>query len=106
LPANSPLEIIYATVEEIEPILWNGEMQETWVVVYRSEPKSETGINQTPRGKLWVRRDGTVLEQQVLFFDTLITFTRLSDDETVRLTARVGPHWWSLERRDGMRHHD
>jgi hypothetical protein len=106
LPTSGPLEIIYATVEEIEPILWNGETYDTWVVVYRSEPKSETGAHQTPRGKLWVRRDGTVLKQQVLFFDTLISFIRLSDDETIRLTARTGPEWWKLDRQDWMRHHD
>jgi hypothetical protein len=105
LPSNSPLEIIYATVERIEPILWDGEMQQTWVVEYRTEPNN-TGVEQIPRGKLWVRRDGTVLEQQVLFLDTPITFIRLTDAEAVALIAKIGPKWWSQDRPDGMHHHD
>ena len=106
LPSKGPLEIIYATVEKIEPIRWNGEMERTWLVVYRTEPKSDAGVEQTPRGKLWVRRDGTVLEQQVSFLDTPITFIRLTDDEAAALTARIGPQWWSQNRPDGIQHHD
>ena len=62
-----PLEIIYATVDGTEPVLWNGAVEDAWLVVYRSEPGSGAGSSQSPRGKLWVRRDGTVLKQQVVF---------------------------------------
>jgi hypothetical protein len=106
LPAKNPLEIIYAEVEGMEPIVWDDATQDTWLVVYRSEPKSVIGTNQAPRGKLWVRRDGTVLQQQVLFFDITITFVRLPDDEAAGLAERTGPKWWSREDDPGSPKHD
>ena len=72
-------------------------MEDCWLVVYRSDPGSGAGGSQTPRGKLWVRRDGTVLRQQVLLFDSTITFDRLPDDEAAKLAEAAGPQWWSME---------
>jgi hypothetical protein len=92
-----PLEIIYAAVEGIEPVLWNGAVQDAWLVVYRNEPAGKAGNGQAPRGKLWVRRDGTVLKQQVLFMGAAIAFVRLPDDEAAELVEAAGGQWWSLE---------
>ena len=36
----------------------------------------------SPRGKLWVRRDGMVLRQQVMAFRSTLTFVRLPDRES------------------------
>jgi hypothetical protein len=63
-PLNNPLEILQAKVEGIEPITWDGRTVETWLVVYRSDSGFRLSGNQTPRGRLWVRRDGTVLKQR------------------------------------------
>ena len=96
-PAKSPLDIVYATVERLEPISWNGEMEECWLVVYRSDPGSRTGGSDRTRGKLWVRRDGAVLKQQVVLFDAVITFDRLPDEEAVGLARAAGPQWWNMD---------
>lgn len=96
-PAKYPLEIIHATVEDMEPVFWNGAMEDAWLVVYRNDPSSGTAEGQAPRGKLWVHRNGTVLRQQVLLFDSTITFVRMPDDEAVELAESAGEEWWSTE---------
>ena len=94
--SKNPLEIVHATVESLEPIIWNGDPENCWLVVYRSDPGSG-GISQDPRGRLWVRRDGAVLRQQVFLFDSIIRFDRLPDDKAVELAEEAGPQWWNGE---------
>jgi hypothetical protein len=96
-PAKNPLEIIHAEVENLETLFWNGVMEDCWLVVYRSESNSGANGNQEPRGRLWVRRDGTVLRQQVLFFSSLVTFDRLPDGAAEQIAKAAGPQWWSTE---------
>jgi hypothetical protein len=96
-PAKNPLEIVQAKVEGTEPVFWNGVMEDCWLVVYRNDSGSGPSGSQAPRGKLWVRRDGTVLRQQVLLFDAVISFDRMSDDEAVALARAAGPQWWTWE---------
>lgn len=96
-PAKNPLEIVHATVEEMEPIFWNGSMENAWVVVYRNDPSNTSTESQTPRGKLWVHSNGTVLKQQITLFDSTITFYRLPDDEALTLAKSAGEEWWSTE---------
>jgi hypothetical protein len=96
-PAKTPLEIVHATVEGLEPLLWDGVVEDCWLVVYRSDSGDRAAGNQTARGTLWVRRDGRVVKQQVVLFDSTITFDRLPDDEAVKLAEAAGPQWWSME---------
>jgi hypothetical protein len=107
-PAKTPLEIVIAKVEGTEPISWNGKIEECWLVVYRNDSGSGSPESQTPRGRLWVRRDGAVLKQQVLLFDSIITFERLSETEAAKLADSAGPQWWNAEGdlRDAMRGED
>jgi hypothetical protein len=105
-PSNHPLEILRATVERPEPICWNGKMVSAWLVVYRSESGSGAGASQNPRGKLWVRRDGAVLQQQGMLFDSTITFVRLADEKATAVAATAGRQWWSLENDPRAEHHD
>ena len=97
-PAKTPLEIIHANVDSREFVFWNGMMQDCWLVVYRSDSGTEAANNQDqPRGRLWVARDGTVLRQQVLLFDAVITFDRLTDAEAKTLAQAAGSYWWNWD---------
>jgi hypothetical protein len=96
-PAKNPLEIVKATVEGTEPVFWNQAVEDCWLVVYRSDTAAASGSGHPPRGMLWVRRDGTVLRQQVLLFDSVIRFDRMNDAEAVKLASTVGTQWWSAE---------
>jgi hypothetical protein len=88
-PPSHPLEILQATVEGPESIVWNDRRVEALLVVYRSDPGYGLGSNERPRGKLWVRRDGTVLKQQVMVFNSIMTFVRLSDEQAAVVERMV-----------------
>ena len=88
-PPNNPLEILQATVTGAQPIVWNDRTVETWLVVYRSDPGHGLGSDERPRGRLWVRRDGTVLKQQVMIFNSTMIFVRLPDDQAAVLERIV-----------------
>lgn len=96
-PSKNPMEIVHAKVEGIEPILWDGEMRQCWLVVYHSDSESGAGGKKSPRGKLWVRLDGPVLRQQIQLFDSTIRFDRLSDKDAQKLAEEAGPQWWVME---------
>ena len=76
-PPNSPVQILLARVEKSEFFDWEGELVETYVVVYRDE--AGTGINSArkPIGRTWVQPDGTVLRQEVMLSNLRFTFDRL-----------------------------
>ena len=88
-PPNSPSEILCATVESRAPIFWNGQVADAFLVVYRSDPGAAIGSAGSARGKLWVRRDGMVLRQQVTVFRSALTFVRLPERESGRLAAAL-----------------
>lgn len=95
--AKNPIEIVLATVKTSGPITWNGESVNCRLVEYRSDPGTISTESQHPRGKLWVRYDGTVLRQQVFLFNSIIRFDRLPDNEALKLAEAAGQQWWSRE---------
>jgi hypothetical protein len=96
-PPNSPMELLRATVEGLQPILWNGRTEETWLVVYRSDPGSSVSRAKRERGRMWVHPDGTVLRQQVKIFRSTLTFLRMPDEEAQALARRV--HLWAEDKK-------
>jgi len=82
---SSPLDILQAKVERMETIMWNEQPVSTWLVVYRDDPGSNLATEREPRGRLWVRGDGMVLKQQVVFFNSTMLFIRLSEDEAAAM---------------------
>jgi len=88
-PPNEPLEILQVKVEGKEPIVHNGRPVDTWLVVYRNDPGSGGRNAGAVRGRMWVTRDGTVLKQEVTVFRSVLTFTRLPDDEAAELAGKV-----------------
>ncbi len=92
LRPDMPVEILQAVVEGTEPAEWGGRMEDVWLVVYRSDPGRALGPAR-PRGRLWVRRDGTVLKQEVLIFDSKLTFVRLPDDRAAALNDSAQDQW-------------
>jgi hypothetical protein len=95
MPSSNPMEIVHASVKGTEPIIWNGTLENAWVVEYRADAGNVA--ERTPRGKLWVRRDGAVLRQQTSLLDMTLTFVRMSDDEAANMETSAGKQWWILE---------
>lgn len=76
-PPTAPVEVLQATVEREEHILWQEHLVGTYVVVFRSDPGAELSGNQAARAKAWVHSDGTVLKQEVMLMSNRLTFERL-----------------------------
>jgi hypothetical protein len=80
-----PTEVLFARVEEKVQLQWNGRLEPTWVVVYRTDAGEVPGSDKNVRNRLWVRGDGTVVRQEVLLGDHNLRFTRLSEQDAVKL---------------------
>jgi hypothetical protein len=87
-PTNNLMEMLRATVEGKEPIYWNGEIYDAWLVIYRSDPGMSLAANYNTRGKSWVLADGTVIKQQAMIFDSVLNFVRMSAAESARLKEK------------------
>ena len=81
-PPNSPVQILLAKVEKSDFIEWNGDVVETYVVVYQDEAGSGIGSARAPIGRTWVQPDGTVLRQEVMLSNLRFTFDRLPPGDT------------------------
>jgi len=89
-PRNDPVEVLQATVEGTEHVEWGTQVVEAWLVVYRTDPGAGAASARVPRGRLWVREDGTVLKQEANLFDSTITFVRLPQKRAAALIESVG----------------
>ncbi len=85
---HQPVEILEAQVEALDRIAWAGEVHPVWVVVFRSEPGKGASRTVTPRGRLWVRPDGTVLRQEAQILSAKLSFIRLPNAEAAKLAAK------------------
>jgi len=94
-PPTGPIEIVQAKVERGVTYRWNGEPVQTFLVVYRGEAGSGITATREPIGKMWVRKDGTVLRQEVRVANLRFVFTRLSDRASVEKASLIGDLWES-----------
>ena len=88
-PPNDPVEIVQAEVVGREPIVWNGQAENAWLVVFRGDPGGEVGNAGRERTRLWVRDDGVVLQQQVSIFTSTMTFVRMTLEQELKLNERL-----------------
>lgn len=96
-PAHGPVEVLRATVESMEPFRWEKESETVWLVTFHSESGLIAQTNGRPMGRLWVRRDGTVLKQEARLLDSTLVFLRMPEAEAAQLIETHGkrhrPHW-------------
>ncbi len=114
-PPNHPMEVLHAAVEELDTIVFEGTAEDVWLVVYRTDPGFRLGKDDQPRGRLWVRPDGTVLRQEVMLLDSVMSFERLSDEKAVAVMQQIDSdryrrepgreHWRGGFPRGPRRHH-
>jgi hypothetical protein len=81
-PPNSPVQIMQATVQRREPIGWNRQIVNAFVVLYQNDAGAE-GPASTARARAWVAEDGTVLKQEVSLLGVKLLFVRLPPGQTV-----------------------
>ena len=96
--SRNPVEILHAKVEDRESVVIDEESVLTSVVVYRSDSGSILGGAQTPRGKLWVKDDGTVVKQTTRLFGSNLAFVRADEQRTKEILALAWPLSKKMER--------
>jgi hypothetical protein len=87
-PTSNLMEMLHALVEKKEPIYWNMEIYDAFLVVYHTDPGIGFGSRSPAHGKLWVLDDGTVIKQQTMIFDTVLSFVRMNSSDTARLEKK------------------
>jgi len=82
---TEPLKMVQASVDRQEPIEWNGQTVRALVVVYRDQATLAAESDDDVVGQMWVRRDGTVLRQDLELLGKKMTFERLPDEQATQL---------------------
>jgi hypothetical protein len=94
LRPDNPWEVVEAEVESIEPIVWGNRTEDVRLVVFRRDSGfGLLGKQRTPRGRLWVRSDGMVLRQEVVFLDSTLVFDRYPNLEEAGLAGKLDEEW-------------
>ncbi|MEK6270700.1 MAG: hypothetical protein N2B57_08100 [Planctomycetales bacterium] len=94
-PPTSPQGTIVATVERYDPMIWNGRLVETLLVVYRKDEGSGSRSADEYLGRLWVRPDnGMVLKQEIILLGSRFTLQR-REDEAAKIFARDLQEDWA-----------
>jgi hypothetical protein len=76
-PPHQPLQQLQAKVESDEMFVWQGEAVRAFQVVFRDDAGSGISVARDPIGRMWVRSDGTVLEQEAKVANLQFRFVRL-----------------------------
>jgi hypothetical protein len=101
---RNPVEVLHARVDGHESVPVGDETVLTLTVTYRTDSGSILGGGQTPRGKLWVAEDGTVLKQTTyLFGSQLITFERASGARAEEILKMAFERAQKFDRQDRER---
>ncbi|HVU87478.1 MAG TPA: hypothetical protein VHD36_09150 [Pirellulales bacterium] len=80
-PPNSPVEVLHATVERKDPILWHDRIVPALLVVYRGDPGRGLSSDQGARAQMWVDYEGEVVKQEIHLLSSRMTFVRVHPDE-------------------------
>lgn len=93
-PPTSPQRTIVATVERYDPMIWNGRLVETLLVVYRKDQGSGSRSADEYIGRLWVRPDnGMVLKQEIMLLGSRFTLLRREDEKSKEFALQLQQDW-------------
>ncbi len=84
---GSPLSVLHAHVEGAVTLFWEDRIVRPLLVAYRDDPAAY----KEPRARLWVDRDGKVLQQESKILGSTLTFIRRTDDDARVLASTVPP---------------
>src|SRR5262249_10512435 len=79
-PPNAPVEMLHATVERKDPIVWHDRIVPALLVVYRGDPGLGLSSNQSARAQMWVDYQGEVIKQEMSLLSSRLTFVRADPD--------------------------
>ena len=80
-----PIEMLHARVERDDVLIWNGRAVPTHLVEYRREGSAALFWKRKPESRLWVDREGKVLQHEASLFGAELTFIRTAPEAAQRL---------------------
>jgi hypothetical protein len=92
-----PIEVLQATVEGYESVQIGDESHLAMAVVYRNDSGSILAGSRSPRGKLWVSDDGTVLKQVSYVLGSRLQFVRASQARAKEIVRAASLRWTTME---------
>ena len=93
-PPTAPQGTIVATVERYDPMIWNSQLVETLLVVYRRDEGSGSRSADEYLGRLWVRPDnGMVIKQEIVLLGSRFTLLRRVDHDAKTLAKQLQQNW-------------
>jgi hypothetical protein len=90
-PPNTPMQVLQASVEREEVLIWDNRGVLTNVVQYRSDEGSGLSFSKEPQGRVWVRRDGLVLQQELQVMSSWLRFVRVPEARTAAFIEQLPP---------------
>jgi hypothetical protein len=82
---SAPTEVLLAKVEDKTDMMWNGQSEPVWLVVYRSDTAQDPASEKNVRNRMWVRMDGTVIREEVRLSGIRLLFVRMPDKDAAKL---------------------
>ncbi len=85
-PPSAAPHVVEATVERTELLVWDSDIQSTFVVSFRDISGNRPTVSEGAYSTLWVLRDGTVVKQNSRFATLELGFERLPSRATAAET--------------------
>ncbi len=85
LQERAPTEVLLAKVEDKPDMIWNGQPEPVWEVVYRTDTVQDPTSDKNVRNRMWVRMDGTVIREEVRLSGIRLLFVRMPDKDAAKL---------------------
>ncbi len=96
-PLRSPMgpqTPIVAKVERFEPLVWENQTTDTFLITYRRDEGSGSRSVEDYLGRLWVRPDnGMVLQQEIVLLGSHIRLVRQTPKAAEPLIRRLEQNW-------------
>ena len=89
-PAN-PIEMMQATVQRRDSLVWNGDSVTANVVAIRRDPGGSVTAARTPLGYVWALKDGTVVRQESTIGNMKIVFDRIPTPSEALSSGETAP---------------
>ena len=104
-PPQSAPAIIQAHVKRLEIVFWQGADVETYLVEYRREAGTGISVADSLIGREWIRVDGKILRQEVIFSGLELEFECIEvsdgDPRLDWLDEKIHPRLWSTSQESG-----
>lgn len=93
-PPTGPMETLQAVVVGQDWLDWDHRDVSALLVEYRADSGTGFTSNGPPRGRMWVLKDGRIIQQEVTMLNAKMRFVRLTAAETGPYIGKLDEDWF------------